>query len=94
MKAKYILKKVLEKHLPRELFDRKKMGFGAPVNSWLKGKLLPLVRDYLSEDTVKRDGIFNPDAVSSYMDMFHKNELDGSKIWNLLVFQMWKDKWL
>lgn len=92
--TKYILKKILAKHLPTELFDRKKMGFGAPINSWLRGKLLPLAEDHLSGDAIKRDGIFNPDAVSDCMDMFRKRELGGKMVWNLLVFQMWREKWL
>ena len=92
--SKYILKKVLEKHLPRKLFDRKKMGFGAPMDSWMHGKLLPLVKDYLNQDIIKRDGIFNPETISNWMDKFHRNQFDGKKIWNLLVFQMWKEKWM
>ncbi len=92
--SKYILKRVLEKHLPRELFDRKKMGFGVPIDSWLRGKLLPLVQNYLSEDTIKRDGVFNPAVVSDCMSKFYKHEFDGRKIWSLLMFQMWKEKWL
>lgn len=91
--SKYILKKVLEKHLPRELFDRGKMGFGAPINDWLQGKLLPLVQDHLCEDRIKNDGIFNPKAVSDWVGKFHKHAFDGKRIWNLLVFQMWKEKW-
>jgi len=92
--SKYILRKVLEKYLPVKLFDREKMGFGSPVNSWVGGKLLPLVRDYLSESAIKRDGIFNSDAVSEWMNKFYNNEITGKRVWNLLVFQMWKEQWL
>lgn len=90
---KYILKKVLEKHLPRRLFDRRKMGFAPPVRSFLQGKLLPLVRDYLSPDAIKRDGIFDPDFFSSEMNVFFKYGYNSNKIWRALVFQMWREKW-
>jgi len=75
------------------LFDRSKMGFGAPINDWLQGKLLPLVQDHLGEDRIKNDGIFNPKAVSDCVGKFHKHAFDGKRIWNLLVFQMWREKW-
>ena len=91
---KYILKKILSRHLPRKLFDRKKRGFGSPVNSWLGKELRPLVHDYLSESSIKRDGLFNADAVLSWTKKFYNNEVPGRKIWNLLVFQMWKEQWL
>lgn len=90
---KYILKKVLEKHLPRKLFDRRKMGFGPPVRSFLQGKLLPVVRDYLSPDAIKRDGIFDPDFFSSEMNVFFKYGYNSNRIWRALVFQMWREKW-
>src|SRR2546426_1085565 len=56
-KRKYILKRALEKLLPREVIWRKKAGFGAPVRSWLRGPLRPLVDDLLSEESVTRRGL-------------------------------------
>ncbi len=92
--TKYILKKLLERYLPRKMFDRKKMGFDSPVDTWLKTKLRPLVHDYLNESSIKQNGFFKPDAVARWVDKFYKNEIKGKRIWNLLVFQMWREKWL
>ena len=52
LKRKYILKRALENVLPRDVVWRKKAGFGAPIRSWLRGPLRPLVDDLLSEETV------------------------------------------
>lgn len=92
--TKYILKKLLERYLPREMFDRRKMGFSSPVNIWLGTKLRPLVQDYLNENSIRQDGFFKPDVVTRWVDKFYKNEIKGKRIWNLLVFQMWKEQWL
>lgn len=93
--SKYILKKVLEKYLPRELFDRPKKGFTAPIYHWLKGELQPLVKYYLGEETIRKDGIFNPKVVDHWLDKFYKSSsVNAERIWHLLMFQMWKEKWI
>src|SRR5207244_10981745 len=63
LKRKYILKKAAEKLLPREVVWRKKAGYGAPIRSWLRGPLQPMVEDLLSEATVKRRGLLRPEEV-------------------------------
>src|SRR5437870_7090397 len=63
LKRKYILKRAAEKLLPREIVWRRKAGFGAPIRSWLRGPLLPMVEELLSEETVRRRGLFKPEEV-------------------------------
>lgn len=92
---KYILKKVLRKHLPPELFERPKQGFTAPLDKWLKGKLSPIVRDYLNKERLERDDIFNSDIVNHWLGRFYANSsIYAERIWYLLMFQMWKERWL
>ncbi len=62
-KRKYILKRALEEVLPREVVWRKKAGFGAPIRSWLRGALRPLVAELLSVEVVSRRGLFRPEEV-------------------------------
>jgi asparagine synthase (glutamine-hydrolysing) len=83
-KRKYILKRALEKFLPHDVIWRKKAGFGAPVRSWLRGALRPLVDDLLSEDTVRRRGLFNPEEVRRIVSA----NLSGREDFNLQVFQL------
>jgi len=84
LKRKYILKRALEQLLPREVIWRKKAGFGAPIRSWLRGSLRPMVGDLLSEETVKRRGLFRPDEVKRVVDA----NLSGREDNNLQVFQL------
>src|SRR6266446_6239853 len=84
LKRKYILKRAAEKLLPREVVWRKKAGFGAPIRSWLRGPLQPMVNDLLSEETIKRRGLFRPEEVRRVIDA----NLSGREDYNLQVFQL------
>ena len=84
LKRKYILKRAAEKLLPRDVVWRKKAGFGAPIRSWLRGPLRPLVEDLLSEETVKRRGLFRPKEVRRIIAA----NLSGREDYNLQVFQL------
>jgi asparagine synthase (glutamine-hydrolysing) len=83
-KRKYILKRALEKVLPPEAVWRKKAGFGAPIRSWLRGALRPLVAELLSAEVVKQRGLFRPEEVQRVIDL----NLSGREDYNLQVFQL------
>jgi asparagine synthase (glutamine-hydrolysing) len=83
-KRKYILKRALEKVLPHDVVWRKKAGFGAPIRSWLRGPLKPLVNDLLSEETVRKRGLFRPEEVRRLIN----SNLSGREDFNLQVFQL------
>ena len=83
-KRKYILKRALEKVLPHDVVWRKKAGFGAPIRSWLRGPLKPLVDDLLSEATVRKRGLFRPEEVRRIINA----NLSGREDYNLQVFQL------
>lgn len=84
LKRKYILKRALEGLLPRQVVWRKKAGFGAPIRSWLRGPLRPLVEDLLSEETVRKRGLFRPAEVKRIVN----ENLSGREDYNLQVFQL------
>ena len=84
LKRKYILKRAAEKLLPREVVWRKKAGFGAPIRSWLRGPLRPMVDDLLSEDAVRQRGLFQPQEVRRVIEA----NLSGREDYNLQVFQL------
>jgi asparagine synthase (glutamine-hydrolysing) len=84
LKRKYILKRVAERFLPKDLVWRKKAGFGAPIRSWLRGPLQPLVKDLLSEETVRRRGLFQPQEIGRIINA----NLSGREDYNLQVFQL------
>jgi asparagine synthase (glutamine-hydrolysing) len=84
LKRKYVLKRALESVLPKDVVWRKKAGFGAPIRSWLRGALRPMIGDLLSEDAVKRRGIFRPKEVNRILDA----NFSGREDYNLHVFQL------
>ena len=84
LKRKYILKRAAEKLLPHEVVWRRKAGFGAPIRSWLRGALRPMVNDLLSEETIRRRGLFRFEEVKRIIDA----NLSGREDYNLQVFQL------
>jgi asparagine synthase (glutamine-hydrolysing) len=95
LKRKYVLKRALEGVLPKEVIWRKKAGFGAPIRSWLRGPLRPLVNDLLSEETVRRRGLFRPEAVRQVIDAnFSGREDFNLQVFLLLGLEMWQQAFL
>lgn len=91
---KFILKKLMEGKLPRDIVHRKKKGFGAPVGTWLCGPLLPLVKEKLSRERLGKQGIFTPGAVDKLVLEHESGMKDNRKeLWTLLMFQLWYDAW-
>ncbi len=92
---KYILKELVHKHIPKKLMDRPKMGFSIPIEQWLSADLKTKVEHYLSNDLIKKQGLFDVDEVSNLKLQFFSDKKEyGSKIWYLLMFQMWYEKWM
>ena len=92
--TKYLMKKTLSRHLPEDLWKRPKRGFSSPVNRWLRGRFRHLVEEYLGPRMVRRSGIFDPAVVSQWTARFYDGFSAGHRqIWNLLMFQMWHERW-
>jgi len=92
-KTKYILKKLMEGKLPREIIWRKKKGFGMPVGYWLRGPLKELMENVLSKENVKKMGLFNYDYIAKLKSDHYSERKDNRKLlWNLLVFGIWWNK--
>jgi asparagine synthase (glutamine-hydrolysing) len=90
LKRKYILKRALEKFLPRDVVWRKKAGFGAPVRSWLRSALRPLVEDLLSEETIKHRGLFRPEEVRRLIELNNSGREDYNlQVFQLLTLELW-----
>ena len=88
--GKWILRQVLKKYLPLEMFDRPKMGFGVPLGRWLRGSLRDWAEDLLEVSRLASDGILD---VALVREMWEQH-LAGShnwqyQLWNLLMLQAW-----
>ena len=81
--------------LPQNIVYRKKKGFGVPVSEWLKKDLKPLLLDVLSRERITRQKIFNPDRVQKIIvEHLSGKRNNHKKLWTLLTFQLWADKFL
>lgn len=95
MSSKWIFKKTMERLLPKETIYRKKEGFSIPIKHWLRTELKDMMMDYLQETRIKQQGLFNSQAVTRLIeDHLKKKRNNSHQIWALLVFEIWKDKYL
>jgi asparagine synthase (glutamine-hydrolysing) len=93
-RGKRLLEDAFGDLLPREVFTRRKMGFGVPLDRWLRGELAPLVDELLSETAVVRRGWFRPEAVQRLVQEHHTRRFDHSaRIWALLMLEKWCQTW-
>jgi asparagine synthase (glutamine-hydrolysing) len=94
-KKKYLLKKLTHRYLPASMMDRPKMGFGIPVNKWLRGDLRPLVLDIISSKNLRKHNLLNEDAVIKLRDKYLASSTsDTAQLWLILMFQMWWNEWM
>lgn len=92
---KFILKKLMEGKLPKNIIYRKKKGFGIPVGEWIREGLKPLVLDLLGRKSIDRMEFFNADYVEKILQEHFSGKKDNRKqIWTLLIFAMWWRKWM
>ncbi|MEI7965642.1 MAG: asparagine synthase C-terminal domain-containing protein, partial [Chitinophagaceae bacterium] len=92
---KFIIKEIVHQYIPKEMMDRPKMGFGIPVADWLQGELKPFVDQYLDEAFILKQDIFNNAEIQRIRRSFYQGKVErAEKIWYLLMFQMWYDKWM
>jgi asparagine synthase (glutamine-hydrolysing) len=91
--GKWLLRQVLYKYVPMEMIERPKMGFGIPIDSWLRGPLRAWADELLNKERIEAEGIFE-------YELIHKKwreHLNGKRnwayhIWDILMFQCWYDK--
>ena len=92
---KRILREITHDYIPKELLDRPKMGFAIPIAKWLKNELRDHVEEYLNEDRIEKQGIFNWEFITKLkMDFFKGRKEYDSKLWYFLMFQMWYERWM
>jgi asparagine synthase (glutamine-hydrolysing) len=93
--GKFLVKKAMEKYLPRENLYRPKQGFNVPLKLWLRNELKDFIRDQLAPERMRRRGVFHPARVSSLLEGHFKGKIEGSnKIFALLMLELWTQQFL
>jgi len=88
--GKVILMETFKKLLPPSLHKRPKWGFEMPIGAWLRNELKFLIDEYLAEDHIKKQELFNFEIIKELINRHMKGRQDTSwHLWNLIVFQHW-----
>ncbi len=89
-RSKYLLRKLLERRIPKSIVERPKHGFSAPIDRWLRGPLAPMVDALLTDGRLRDRGIFDDRTVSRIW----REHRDGTanhchRVWSLVMLELW-----
>jgi asparagine synthase (glutamine-hydrolysing) len=91
--GKTILKRILARRLPIELFERPKQGFGMPVEQWFRGELKDVLLRYTAPDRIARRGLLKPDALQRVVQAHLSGRRNFSRrLYAVVAFELWADR--
>lgn len=91
--GKWLLRQLLYRHVPRELVERPKQGFGVPIEHWLRGPLREWAEDLLSPAALAADGLLDPVPIRAMWERHLSGRNVQYALWNVLMYQAWRKRW-
>jgi asparagine synthase (glutamine-hydrolysing) len=89
-RSKHLLRRLLERRIPKAIVDRPKQGFAAPTGEWLRGPLAPMVDDLLLDGRLHSRGIFDSREVARiWNEHRHGTEDHRHRLWSLMMLELW-----
>ena len=93
-KTKWVLRKILEQYIPNELTNQRKMGFGVPIDVWLRGSLRDWAEDLLKKQSLEESGLEIKKIRQKWCDHLSGRSNWQYPIWGVLMFQSWRKRWV
>jgi asparagine synthase (glutamine-hydrolysing) len=91
--GKWVLKRLLDRHVPRALVERPKMGFGVPIDTWLRGPLRAWGEALLDPARLRREGFLDVGKVRRCWENHQAGRArNGFYLWDVLMFQAWLER--
>ena len=92
---KWLLKQVVHRYIPKELMERPKRPFIAPLMVWFREDLKEQLKYYLSERALSKTNMFDHEPIIRLRDQYLQGrKVNYQKLWQVLVFQLWYDRWI
>ncbi len=92
--GKVIMRRLLERYVPDEITNRQKKGFSVPINDWLRGPLRDWAETLLSTNALRSTDMVDVSRVQTcWKNHLRGNQNEGHKIWTVLMFQAWHQRW-